>query len=437
MDDIIEYIKTFLCYGNEKAAKHVGYTRDEMDWQHYKVVIVPGKNILTGEKREWTEPDFSTSPRAEKQGEFYDEFGEKMGGTWVIKEDIIYQTLYLISLAGELHLDELKEGKDPAEWTDQHGRVPSKYSALGRQALWTIPVVDELSRLVTKLAEAPLPDQHFSRIVLSHDVDTIAHYRHFRGFAGAISRGQLKVAVGSWAGLEFDPAYTFPWLHDQDKKVSGASELYFFKAGKGKGHDYPQYDLNGADFKQLIGYLNDKDAEIGLHVSYEAATLINHAEDAEQAAEIIAKEKKQLYFALEQMDADPDEMPTRWHYLRMTSAECLQALADAGITDDYTIGWADHVGFRLGTTRPVRWINPKTMKLTDLTLHPQSLMDCTLSNESYMNISDEAEAYFICQQVIDKVRQSGGELVMLWHNSNVEGDSYHKQLYKELIDYIK
>lgn len=436
MDEIIDYIKSFLVYGNEAAAKHIGYTADELDWQHYKLVIVPGKNILTGERREWTAPNLQEPAHAVKQGEFFDEFGEKMGGTWVIREDIIYNTFYLISLAGEAHLNELHEQADPADWTDEHGRVPSEQHPLGKQGLWTIPVVDEYARLVTKLVEAPLPEQRFSKIMLTHDVDTIAHFRHARGFLGALSRGQLKQAFGAMAGVEFDPAYTFPWLADQDQKVSGAQPLYFFKAGRGRGHDYPQYDLSGEDFRNLAVYLDKRGATLGLHTSYESATLIDKAEDEEGAAAIVVLEKERLSEALEQLDIRPEKLPNRWHYLRLTSLRCLQALADAGIKDDYTAGWADHVGFRLGTTRPVRWINPQTMRLTNLTLHPLSIMDCTLSNEGYMNISDEEEAYYICQQVIDKVRQHGGELVLLWHNSNVEGDNYLKQLYSELTDYI-
>ena len=80
MDEIIDYIKYFLTYGQETVAQQIGYTSDELAWQHYKVVVVPGKNILTGTRKEWTEPDFQISPTAEKQGEYIDEFGDRMGG---------------------------------------------------------------------------------------------------------------------------------------------------------------------------------------------------------------------------------------------------------------------------------------------------------------------------------------------------------------------
>lgn len=414
MDEIIEYIKQFLVYGNEEAAREIGYTSDENEWDQYKLVIMPGKNILTGEKREWTEPNLHEKPQAEKTNEFTDEMGEKTGGTWVIREDIIYNTLFCISLAGEFSIPY------PEKERDIHGRIPSKFTPLGKQGLRTIPVLDEYSRLCTKLLEASLPEPQISRIVLSHDVDTIANYRHLRGFLGGIKRGHLAQAIASFTDLENDPAYTFPWLHDQDSRVENAEELYFIKAGNGKGYDYPQYNLHGNDCKVLMEHLKDTGATVGLHGSYAADTSLAYHEEKGR---------------LEEAWGAPITCH-RSHYLHLTSVKAMQTIADAGIKDDYTMGWADHIGLRLGTTRPVRWINPETLQLTSLTLHPLCVMDCSLSNSQYMNIPDEEEAYYTCQQLIDKIRQHGGELVLLWHNSNLEATTYHKKLYQEIIEYL-
>ena len=76
------------------------------------------------------------------------------------------------------------------------------------------------------------------------------------------------------------------------------------------------------------------------------------------------------------------------------------------------------------------------MRLTNLILHPLAIMDCTLTNECYMNIQNEEEAFYMCQQVMDKVRKHGGELVLLWHNSNITEDTYLKTLYADIIDYL-
>ena len=113
----------------------------------------------------------------------------------------------------------------------------------------------------------------------------------------------------------------------------------------------------------------------------------------------------------------------------------MQVLADAGFTDDFTMGFADQAGFRLQTTRAVRWINPKTMKLTSLTLHPLMVMDCTLSNDNYMGLTED-EAYYFCQRLFDKVKQHNGDLCLLWHNSNPAGNPWQKSIYTQLLELL-
>ena len=125
----------------------------------------------------------------------------------------------------------------------------------------------------------------------------------------------------------------------------------------------------------------------------------------------------------------------RSHYLRC-SIDQMQRLAEVGVTDDFTMMFPDQVGFRLQTTRPVRWINPKTMTLTDLVLHPLTVMDCTLSNPQYMNLSED-EAYFECQRLFEKIHQNAGEVVLLWHNTIITDDGYHRSLYPKLLSLLK
>lgn len=409
MEDTVDYIKQFLLYGNEEAAKWIGYTRDESEWEQYKLVIIPGDNLLTGERKEWTVPDFTNQPKAIKRGEIIDEFGETTGGTWVIEDDIIYKALFLLSQA-ELTMDLPR---------DKHGRLACKDSVLGSQGMMTIPVLDEYSRLVTKLLEQALPEQHISKIYLTHDVDFLTSYRHPRGFLGAFKRGHLRDALKALQLLENDPAYTFRWIHAQDQRVTGAEEVYFIKATQGKGYDYHQYKLGGSDFNALMNLLEDEDATIGLHSSYYATENKSFREEKKHLEEFV-----------------PDNVVFhRSHFLRVNSAADLIAVANAGFTDDFSLGWPDHIGFRFGTTRPARFINPSTLEVTGLTIHPLVVMDRTLSNKTYMRLSEE-EAYYSTQQLIDKVRQHGGELVLLWHNTNFGPDTYHKQLYKEIIDYL-
>jgi hypothetical protein len=109
----------------------------------------------------------------------------------------------------------------------------------------------------------------------------------------------------------------------------------------------------------------------------------------------------------------------------------------AGFTDDFTLGYADVTGFRLGTAQAVRYINPIDMRLSStLYLHPLVIMDCTLSAAKYMGLSEE-EAFSQCRSLIEEIKHVGGELVVLWHNTSfAEGIGYHRSLYHQLLSHL-
>ena len=96
------------------------------------------------------------------------------------------------------------------------------------------------------------------------------------------------------------------------------------------------------------------------------------------------------------------------------------------------MGYADVAGFRLGTCKSIRWINPKTQKVTSLILHPLMIMDCTLTEKKYMNLP-EKEAINISHQIIKNCKQHGGDLCLLWHNQSVEKENLHRHIIKQIL----
>ena len=378
MNEIIQYIITFLLYDNEVAANQVGYTADESQWSNYRVVIVPnghlGKKIVMPNLEE---------VKVEPLGETAQDGKNR----WIIRTDIIYNTSFFISRAEELINNQ----------RDKHGRFLAEYSILGKQNRLMIPTVDEYARMLMKLLDLPLPTPSFSRIFLTREV------------------------LASLKDIHNDPAFTFSWLISQDKKVEGAKCIYFVKDTLGKGYDYPQYQLFGKDFETVKDMIEQSGAEIGLHSSYygHESTL----------SEVYGR------LLLQQNEQPEKPICHRSHYLNC-SIDQMQRWAKIGITDDFTMMFPDQVGFRLQTTRPVRWINPKTMQLTNLVLHPLTVMDCTLSNPQYMNLSED-EAYFECQRLFEKIHQNAGEVVLLWHNTIITDDGYHRSLYPKLLSLLK
>ena len=384
MNEIIEYIKAFLLYGNTEAAKQVGYTADASAWSQYKAVIVPCGHLGS----EIVLPDMSR-PVIDRQDK-----------TYIIRTDILYNTFFFISRAEELI--------NPQR--DKYGRFLAAYSVLGRGNNLEIPLVDEYARILMKLLDLPLPDHGYERIYLTHDIDTLSYYRHLRGAVGGILRGHLRDVFASWRSIKNDPAYTFPWIVEQDTQVPHAESVYFVKYTLGKGYDYPQYLHRGKDYLHLMDYLCAKGAILGVHSSCYGLPKAG---------------------SLQERFFPHHYAYHRSHYL-CCSIDNMQRVADMGFTDDFSMAFADKAGFRLQTTRPVRWINPKTYTLTPLTLHPLTIMDCTLSNTGYMHL-DEDEAYFYSEQLLDRVRRYRGEVVLLWHNTIFNSTTYHASLYQKLL----
>lgn len=384
LNEIVDYIITWLCYGDNEAAKRVAYTADEKELETHDVIIVPNRKL----GRTIVLPDM---------GKVVVEQPAK--GKTIIRTDIVYNTFFFISRAEETFNTE----------RDEHNRFTAQFSILGQGNRLQIPLLDEHARLLMKQLNLPLPTPGFGHIYLTHDVDAISQYRSLRGMIGGLRRGEKKQVWEAIRDIHKDPLYTFPWLMEQDKKVESGERkvenIYFVKQTHGRGYDYPQYSLNGRDYKHLKKYLLDNGAKLGVHSSYYG-----------------------------DMPSKPISPLHRSHYLT-GSIRSLQQWIKAGITDDFTMGFADAAGFRLQTTRAVRWINPYTYKLTSLMLHPLIIMDTTLSHENYMNLGED-EAYFLCERLIDKVRMHHGDLCLLWHNSNINDTTYHRSLYPKILQMI-
>ena len=381
---MVDYILKWLCYEDGEAAARVAYTADEKALESYDVIIVPnghlGNSIVL--------PDMN-KVKVEQPAK----------NKAIIRTDIVYNTFFFISRAEETFNTE----------RDEHDRFAARFSILGQSNRMQIPMLDEHARLLLKLLNCPLPKPGFNHIYLTHDIDAISQYRSLRGAIGGLKRGEKKQVWEALKDIHNDPLYTFPWMMEQDARVPQAETIYFVKQTHGDGYDYPQYRLKGGDYKQLEQTLLKHGARLGVHGSYYGDLPSNPIFDG-------------------------GSMLYRAHYLR-TSVRMLQRLVNAGYTDDFTSAFADEAGFRLQTTRAVKWINPTTMRVTNLTLHPLIIMDTTLSNENYMNLSED-EAYFLCERLIAKVKMHHGDLCLLWHNSSFATDSYHRSLYPKIIELL-
>ena len=419
MQKVIDYIIQFLIRDEHKA-HHVGYCSDKTQWSKYKVVIVPSN--FFNDSIYGTPQSMPSLPLQEIEGIpflYGTPLIEKIDSTIICHADIIASTYFLIS--------RYEEYVNPNSNRDPHGRYIGKQSVPAQAGFIHRPIVEEYGELLRNLLQQagvpllPIPQQ-INHIYLTHDIDSITNYRRIRGLIGGILRREnITTILKSLFNIHNDPAYTFPWILNQDNQLPQATQIYFVKAARqASGLDRPAYNLVGKNFTHLKKEIltSSPKAIFGLHASYKSGNI----------PDIISDERKLLQYAIENQQITT----SRHHYLRSLQPNDMEALIDARITDDYTMGYADIAGFRLGTCRAVRFINPATRKLTSLTLHPLTIMDCTLSEPHYMNLTYK-EALSYTQTLINETKQHNGDLCLLWHNTRFTNNDYHSQLYSQII----
>ncbi len=430
MNQTIYYIIRFLL-GVDRAGAYsslIGYTSDVRLFHKYKVVIVPSgffQSSVYG-----TPESLPQLPLKEIEGVpllFGTPKEECFEETWVIYADIIASSYFLLSRYEEIQKRDIR---------DKHGRFPGKESLPYKAGFIHRPIVEEYGKLLRHwlrkaCVHIPEPQPELQKIWLTHDVDAPFFCRSLRNICRETLKGiGFRKALKLYQGpLEKDPYYTFPWMLEQDSLVKNrfgdrCHILFFLKAGGRHANDKPHYQVRSHDIQKLLHLFKKNKALLGLHSSYEAGIY----------PDLIPEEKMRLEhdWKLENIHLN------RHHYLASREPEDLTKLIKASITDDFTMGYADVSGFRLGTCRPVKWINPMTRQLTSLTLHPLSVMDCTLSESQYMGLSPD-EAYQYCAGLVREIRQHRGEIVWLWHNTSFAGteSDYHKKLYVRLLNLLK
>ena len=101
---------------------------------------------------------------------------------------------------------------------------------------------------------------------------------------------------------------------------------------------------------------------------------------------------------------------SRQHYLKLNLPQTYRQLIHYGIKEDYTMGYADEVGFRAGTARPFYFFDLPKNHTTNLLIHSFTYMDRTLKD--YMNLS-KGEVFKLVEELFREVNAYGGEYVCL------------------------
>ncbi|HOK50660.1 MAG TPA: polysaccharide deacetylase family protein [Bacteroidales bacterium] len=295
---------------------------------------------------------------------------------------------------------------------DSHGRYLPTTGVFATNNLYAIPVVDEWVKILKNKLIELYPRLTFKKHTYTYlptiDVDMPYAYR-FKKLPYAIGGTVKNVYRAEWQSLKTrlevilgrktDPYDTFDFLNITTAKYS-VTPIYFYLCNGQKPHD-PIAAYRKRALIDAIGR-NKPFALAGLHNSY-------HSLDNPT---LIEAERKKL----ESISGNPI-VRSRFHYIRFQIPVSYQHLIQAGIAEDYSMGFASINGFRAGTSHPFFFYDLSRETITNLKLFPFQAMDATYVY--YLKYSPQA-AYEDMIQIRERVRQHEGTLIIIWHNNTFE-----------------
>ena len=297
--------------------------------------------------------------------------------------------------------------------TDDYGRFSAIKSLAYKKNILQKPMVNIWAKEIQKRISEKFPNFAFPEKKYSYiptiDIDNAYAYlgknlgRTLGGYARAIAksdRDDFSRRKNVLAGKEKDPYDTYDFQFKLHKKYN-LKPIYFFLLG-----DWAEKDKNlphtNSKMQSLIKNISES-AEIGIHPSFASNTIPSK----------IALEKDRL-----REISGKHVTKSRQHFLMLKFPETYRNLIGAGITDDYTMGFADELGFRAGICVPYKWYDLEKEEETNLTIHPFSVMDGTLNN--YMQLSPE-QAVEKVKPVVQEIKNVNGGFISIWHNETLSG----------------
>ena len=317
---------------------------------------------------------------------------------------------------------------------DVHGRFMPQDSLAYVHGFLDQPVVDQWAVMLSKAIAARNPGVEMPvrayRFVQTVDIDAAWCYLHkgfFRTFTGVMRDAfwrrnwdEVRLRFRVLAGREPDPFDTFDYIIGHSAR-SRDSYLIFFSLLA----DYSQYDkpasIHNVRHRELLQHLGDH-AKVGIHPGYAS---LEHPDNVEVEAQRL---ESILHRTI---------VRARYHFLRLRLPDSYRILAHAGIRHDYTMGYADEIGFRAGISSTYPFYDLERDMESQLTIHPFCVMDTTMQKYLKLTPEEAVEAY---RRLIDSVRAVDGTFCCIVHNQNLSdyfGWKGWRQVYESMVDYAK
>ena len=289
---------------------------------------------------------------------------------------------------------------------DKHDRYPAANSILYKKGWLTRPLADEwVCAFRKKMQAAGIPVEPTPFVYLpTYDIDMA--YSHLHKGAGrivgaymrALLRGDVKQISERTQVLkkkQKDPYDSFRWLRQLHKEYD-VKPLYFvlssFKRTAFDKNIHPEHPAMLRVIKNLV-----RESNVGIHPSYFS-----------ERGGMVSKEKK----ILEHVSGHAIHI-SRQHYIKIKMPQTYRLLLENGITEDYSMGYGTHIGFRAGTGNSFPWYDVESDSITQLRVFPFCFMDTAAHYEMKLPVTDAFQAL---DSMSAKLQQTGSTMITIFHN---------------------
>jgi len=192
--------------------------------------------------------------------------------------------------------------------------------------------------------------------------------------------------------------------------------IYFYLLGD-YGVNDKNHPSNNTNFQKLIKHLSDYSLP-GIHPSYGSN---------ERAGQVKTEINRLATITHREI------FNSRQHFSMLKFPDTYYNLQELGITNDYSMGYSVHNGFRASICNPFYWYDLDEELETGLKIHPFCISDTSLR---YGDKATQDSAVSIAKPLIDEVKKYNGELVTIFHNDTMgtaqEWISW-KNVYEEIV----
>jgi hypothetical protein len=316
--------------------------------------------------------------------------------------DIFSAVFFLLSRYEEYRSDTVR---------DNFGRFCAASSYLYRTGALQKPVINIWTSMLHERLKHIFPSLKFTlpqfEIFPTIDIDhgfLVKNKPLYKQMGGLIKYPkQFFKRLSVMFGVREDPYFNLPHIVELHRSLELKSKLFFHCANYKNGIDNANALPSKKYAKLLKSFNGAEDIEVGLHLSYNAAS-IGYTSLANNEKSILER------FALHRIYSN------RNHFLALILPKTYRMLESVGIINDYTMGFADDAGFRAGCCTPFHWYDLKNESKTSLKIFPLTCMDTTFFK--YLHCTED-EAFERMTELREKVRVMNGVFIPLFHNETL------------------